>query len=117
MHSLLHILEQRRRSQQANVMGFVDFASAFDSVNRDSLRWIMTADGMPTKVLRLIVLRVHQHEGHMKWGDSMSFEIRSGVQQGYALFPTLFICIIEVDSSPSPVRLPRDSGWNQRPLA
>ncbi len=33
---------------------FVDFGSAFDSVDRDSLWQIMAADGMPLKLLRLI---------------------------------------------------------------
>ncbi len=35
-------------------MCFVDFASAFDSVDRDSLWRIMVADGIPPKLLRLI---------------------------------------------------------------
>ncbi len=44
MHNLL---EQRWSFQQVTVMCFVDFASAFDSVDRDSLWRIMAADGMP----------------------------------------------------------------------
>ncbi len=35
-------------------MCFVDFASAFDFVDRDSLWQIMAADGIPPKLLRLI---------------------------------------------------------------
>ncbi len=35
-------------------MCFVDFASAFDSVDRYSLWQIMAADGRPSKLLRLI---------------------------------------------------------------
>ncbi len=49
MHNLGRILEQRRSFQQATVMCFVDFASAFDSVNMDSLWRIMAVDGMPPK--------------------------------------------------------------------
>ncbi len=37
MHNLRRVLEQRRRFQEATVMYFVDFAFAFDSVDRDSL--------------------------------------------------------------------------------
>ncbi len=37
MHNLRRTLEQRWSFQQATVMCFVDFASAFDSVDRDSL--------------------------------------------------------------------------------
>ncbi len=44
MHYLRLKLEQRWSFQQATVMCFVDFASAFDSVDRDSLWRIMAAD-------------------------------------------------------------------------
>ncbi len=54
MHNRRRALEQRWRFQQATVMSFVDFASAFDSVDRDSQWRIMAADGMPPKLLRLI---------------------------------------------------------------
>ncbi len=54
MHNLRRILEQRRSFQQATVMCFVDFASAFDCVDRGSLWQIMAADGMPPTLLRLI---------------------------------------------------------------
>ncbi len=47
MRNLRQTLEQRWSFQQATVMCFVDFASAFDSVDRDSLWRIMAADGMP----------------------------------------------------------------------
>ncbi len=55
MHNLRRTLEQRWGFQQALVMYFVDFASAFDSVDKDSLWQVMAADGMPPpKLLRLI---------------------------------------------------------------
>ncbi len=83
--------------QQATVMCFVDFASAFDSVDRDSLWWIMAADGMPPKLLTLI--KAYYSSTKMKvrasGSDSMPFEIRSGVRQGCALSPTLFNYIID----------------------
>ncbi len=41
MHNLRRILDQRWSFQQATVMCFVDFASVFDSVDRDSLWQIM----------------------------------------------------------------------------
>ncbi len=47
-------LEQLRSVWQANVLCFVDFASAFDSVDRDSLLQTMAAGGMPSKLLTLI---------------------------------------------------------------
>ncbi len=63
-------------------MYFVDFASAFDSVDRDSLWRIMAADGIPPKLLRLI--KAYYSSTKMKvrasGSDSMPFEIRSGVR-------------------------------------
>ncbi len=69
--------------QQATVMCFVDFASAFDPVDRDSLGRTMAADGMTPKLLRLI--KAYYSSTKMKvrasGSDSMAFEIRSGVRQ------------------------------------
>ncbi len=53
MQNLRHILEQCRSYQKAAVMRFVDFASAFDSVDRESQIRIKAADGMPPKLLIL----------------------------------------------------------------
>ncbi len=50
MHNLRRTLEQRWSFKQATVICFVDFGSAFDSVDRDSL-WRLMAD------LGLVMLR------------------------------------------------------------
>ncbi len=64
------------------VMGFVDFAAAFDPVDRSSLWGIMAADGMPAKLLRLI--KAHETSTKAKvgasGGESLSLELRPGVQ-------------------------------------
>ncbi len=65
IHNLRRTLEQRWNYQQATVMCFIDFASALDSVDRDSLWRIMAADGMPPQTLEAYqgVLLVDQDEG------------------------------------------------------
>ncbi len=92
-----HLRLQRWSFQQATAMCFVDFASAFDSVGRDSLWQVMAADGMPPKLLGLI--KVYYLSTTMKVRASgsnfMPFEIGSGVRQGCALSPTLFNYIID----------------------
>ncbi len=97
IHNLRRILEQRWSFQQATVMCFVDFASAFDSVDRDSLWRIMAADGMPPKLLRLI--KAYYSSTKMKvrasGSDSMPFEIHTGVRKECALSTTLFNYIID----------------------
>ncbi len=57
-------------------MCFVDFASAFDSVDRDSLWRIMAADGMPPKLVRLI--QVYYSSTKMKVRASGSDLLRPG---------------------------------------
>ena len=52
--SLRRALEIRHCYQQPTVVCFVDFAAAFDSVDRRALWRIMEEDGMPPKLLRLI---------------------------------------------------------------
>ncbi len=60
MYNLRRTLEQRWSFQQSSVMCFVDFASAFDSVDRESLWRIMVAE--PPKAEEG-VLRFDQDEG------------------------------------------------------
>ncbi len=91
MNNLRRTLEQRWSFQQATVMCFVDFASAFASVDSYSIWRIMAADGMPPKLVRLIrAYSSTKMKVRVSGSDSMSFEIRSGVRQGCALPPTLF---------------------------
>ncbi len=83
--------------QHATVMCFVDFASAFDSVDRDSLWQIMAVDGMPPKLSRLIKAYYASTKVKVRasGSDSMPFEIRSGGRKGCALSPTRFSYIID----------------------
>ncbi len=78
-------------------MCFVDFASAFESVDRDSLWWIMAANGMPPKLLRLIKEYYSSTKIYVRarGSDSVPFGFRTGVRQGCALSSTLFNDIID----------------------
>ena len=52
--NLRRTLEERFAHQQPTVVCFVDFAAAFDSVDREALWRLLRADGLPQKLLRLI---------------------------------------------------------------
>ncbi len=82
MHSMRRTLKQRWSFQQATVICFIVFASAFVTVDRDSLWRIMAADRMPPKLLRLI--KAYYSSTKMKvrasGSDSIPFEIRSSVR-------------------------------------
>ncbi len=47
MHNTHFILEQCSSLQEATVMCMFDFANTLDSVDRDSIGWIMTAMECP----------------------------------------------------------------------
>ncbi len=93
IHNLRRILEHRWSLQQATVMCFFDFASAFDSVDRDSTWQIMPADGKPPNLLRLIKAYYSSIKMKLRASgcDSIPFEIRCGC----ALSPTLFNYVID----------------------
>ena len=52
--TLRRVLEHRHKYQQPTVACFIDFRTAFDSVDRSSLWRIMKNDGMPDKLINLI---------------------------------------------------------------
>ncbi len=87
MHNLRRALERRCSFQQATVICFGEFASAFESVDGDSLRWIMVVDGMLFKLLGLIKAYYKSTKIKVRASgcDSVSFGIRSGVRQGCVL--------------------------------
>ncbi len=79
-------------------MCFVDFAADFDPVERDSLwRIIMAAGGMCAKFVRLIraYYASTKTRARASGGNSLSFEVRSGVRQECTLSPILFNNIID----------------------
>ncbi|CAE1303322.1 unnamed protein product [Acanthosepion pharaonis] len=57
--------------QQPTVLCFVDFAAAFDSVDRDSLWRIMEADGMPAKLFRLIKVYYRSTRARVRAYDTL----------------------------------------------
>ena len=92
IHNLRRILEQRWSYQQKTLLCFIDFAAAFDSLDRSSLWKIMEADGIPPKLLRMIQAYYHSTCTTVRVNgiESETFEVRTGVRQGCALSPTLF---------------------------
>nr|VZI41908.1 unnamed protein product [Spirometra erinaceieuropaei] len=90
--TLRRILEFRHSYQQATAVCFVDFAAAFDSVHRESLRRIMALDGVPAKFISMIkaYYRSNTARDLVRNNLSQPFGIRSGVRQGCILSPILF---------------------------
>ncbi|VDM03884.1 unnamed protein product [Schistocephalus solidus] len=81
------ILEFRQYYQQPAVICFFVFATAFDSVHRESLWWIMVQ-------LKILMIKVYYSPTTARVlvhnNFSQPFGIRSGVLQGCILLPILF---------------------------
>ncbi len=76
MHNPRRTLEQRWSYHNATALCFIGIASAFDSVDRDSLWRIVAADGIPTRLSRLIKASTKM-KVKVSGGDAMSLETRS----------------------------------------
>ncbi|BHF61543.1 hypothetical protein SprV_0100451800 [Sparganum proliferum] len=92
--TLRRILEFLHSHQQPTVVCIIDFATAFDSLHRESLWRIMALDGVPTKIMAMIKAYYRSTSASVLLRNNLSqpFGIRSGVRQGCILSPILFNC-------------------------
>nr|VZI49593.1 unnamed protein product [Spirometra erinaceieuropaei] len=90
--TLRRILEFGHSYQQPTAVCFVDFAAAFDSVQRESLWRIMALDGVPAKIIAMIKAYYRSTTARVLVRNNLSqpFAIRSGVRQGCILSSILF---------------------------
>ena len=95
--TLRRILEGARAKNLSAVMVFIDFRKAFDSVDRDTLKKILLAYGIPKKIVDLIFLLYTNTTAQVITPDGKTefFEIQAGVLQGDTLAPYLFIIVMD----------------------
>ncbi len=72
-------------------MAYVDFHSAFDSVDRQSLWLLLHARGVPQKLIDLLEDLYSNTTIYVKASMSEWFEVKSGVRQGCIIAPCLFL--------------------------
>ena len=84
LFTIRRILEHGDKFQQSTAACFIDFSTAFDSVNRESLWDIMIVDGVPSKLVRLAKAYYANTKACVRIGgeESNAFELMSGVRQG-----------------------------------
>lgn len=84
--------EKATEQQQALYVVFVDFAKAFDTVDRETLWKVLELYGCPEKIVKIIKCFHEGMSGKVSIGGDMSdtFKINHGVKQGCVLAPTLF---------------------------
>ncbi len=98
-HSLAMVINDLLMERSAgHFLCFMGFTSALHFVGRDYIWRIMAADGVPAKLFRLIKAYYPSTKAKVRvsWGggESLSFEMRSGIRHGFALSPARFYYII-----------------------
>ena len=91
--TLSAIIEDKLSAPKGKVFAFfIDFSSAFDTVNRDSLFYKLNTMGMSTKII-LAIKAIYAFTKAKVWtkaGYTDTFTTKSGVRQGCLLSPLLF---------------------------
>ena len=91
------IIEQSLEWNTSLYLNFVDFEKAFDSLDREVLWNLMALYGIPQKFINIIRNSYSNmqcrviHEGKL----TESFDVKTGVKQGYLLSPFLFLLAID----------------------
>ena len=75
---------------------FIDFKQAFDSIDRQTIKFILLKQGIPNKLVSLIMMTLNgtiaKVRIHGQFTDS--FNVRSGVKQGDALSTAIFNLVL-----------------------
>ena len=79
------------------VLNFIDFKKAFDSVHRPSIWKILEAYGIPSKVIKILMLLYEDSESCVRVGQEHTerFSVDTGVIQGDSLSPIIFNVVLE----------------------
>jgi len=75
----------------------LDFSSAYDSVDRDSLWEVLRGEGMGPRTLRVIQAMYRGTSVRVRagGGESEAFSVDKGVKQGSVLSPVLFVALMD----------------------
>lgn len=94
---LRNIIEQTIEFNSTLYMNFIDFAKAFDSINRDCLWKILKIYGLPQKIINIVYSLYDGSNGRVLVNGNATekFDIKSGVRQGCVLSGLLFNIVID----------------------
>ena len=95
--TLRRLIEGIKSKNLPAILTFVDFKKAFDSIHRGKLMEILTAYGIPAKIVSAINVLYTNTESQVLSpdGDTDFFEILAGVLQGDTLAPFLFVIALD----------------------
>lgn len=95
--NLKSVITYLKKRAKEFVIIFVDFAKAYDSIDRETLYKILNELGLDNKTRRLINQTLRNTQSKVKFRGEISkpFNIKTGVRQGDGLSPLLFNCVLE----------------------
>ncbi|CAH8647362.1 unnamed protein product [Dicrocoelium dendriticum] len=95
--TLRQVLEQRHAYRRPTIAVFLDFKSAFDSVDRSILFEILARKGVPTKYVNILRALYSNTRGRVRVYGALSdsFSTTSGVRQGCPISPFLFNFVVD----------------------
>ena len=95
--ALRRIIEEMRISHSKATIVFVDFAKAFDSVNRNIMVHILSNYGIPDDIIRAIAVMYEDPSSFVNTPDepTESFVTTTGILQGDTLAPYLFAIVVD----------------------
>ena len=78
-------------------MVFIDFCKAFDSINHQAMFHILSAYGVPPRLLQAIILSYDNLRAKISSpdGETDYFKIFAGVMQGDTLAPFIFVIVLD----------------------
>ena len=96
IYVLVTIIRNRKLQGKETFLCYVDFANAFDSVNRDCLWLKLMNIGIHGNILNLIKSMYENLEACVRVNGQLTdwFSVESGVRQGDNLAPTLFAVFV-----------------------
>ena len=95
--SLRRIIEGVKGNNLKEILTFIDFKKAFDSIHRGKMMRILRAYGIPPNLIRAIEHMYTNTKARILSpdGETEMFEITAGVLQGDTLAPFLFIIVLD----------------------
>ena len=91
------IIERVKAKNLPATLLFIDFSKAFNSIDRNKMRDILLAYGMPKEVVNAIMILYINTRAMVRSpdGDTYLFKITTGVLQGDTIAPFLFIIYLD----------------------
>ena len=95
--ALRRLIEGIKDKNLPAIVTFIDFKKAFDTIHRDKLMKILTAYGIPDRIVNAIKIMYSETLAKVisPDGETDLFEIKAGVLQGDTLAPYLFIIALD----------------------